>query len=187
MSSWQTPFLESGIEFGGLDEKYEGLWGEVSYILKDKMEMTRVCSSIYPYWWSWVYQGGVDKPIWRLISDIPNSFSNIKSQNFSLVVLKIYNSVHLFISCFDDTFQSIQNSSLKVSKSKPVFLSIYWLFSVRIKKEEEKKILRPAYHIHFIKEKKRNPMILCEVIMRFFKDEITLTKCWFGFKITLTA
>ena len=48
MSSWQTLLLESGMEFGELKKKREGLLGEVSHVFKDKMKMTRVCASIHP-------------------------------------------------------------------------------------------------------------------------------------------
>lgn len=35
------------VGFGELDKKCEKLLGEVNHIFKDKMEMTRVCASIY--------------------------------------------------------------------------------------------------------------------------------------------
>lgn len=35
------------VGFGELDKKCEKLLGEVNHIFKDKMEMTRVCVSIY--------------------------------------------------------------------------------------------------------------------------------------------
>lgn len=138
-SSRKTLFLETGIEYGELDKKCEGLWGKVSHIFKGKTEMTGVCAGIYPYWWRWIHPWDVEtNMVAKYRPDITNSFSSIKSQKFSIVILKIYNSVYLFISCFDDTFQSIQNSTLKVSKSNPVFLSIYWLFAVRKRMKRKK-------------------------------------------------